>query len=584
MTLITSIIHVIPTTPRHNRNDSIPPRSIANNLWIGDPSASMRRLTLPGRLLTNPIRNRIFVLKLKNWADPSTKQRGVKGSCISFPQKNPLAATERDVLPRPLSELPEYLQIIFVGNTKPTEKQLQKMFKVSADDVTDSLAQWRLNEHRGFSGTWNEANLQSIRECKDTTSIIAGCVSFATDDDDRRSKATSTALGDTPDSVEATQDAAATDSTPTDNDDDDYTDDNDVVLESSGILNVDGLGEDRAEGESRAFDALFVPHDKDPTTQFDNPDFWVDAFPVLFPYGCGGAEDKSRPVKLSLAQWIRHKLNYYDGRFQTDPSFIYVCYTVLQTRERLTKTHILYKKLFSKRSTAATNAVTSGQLQVAYSTLKTTKTLYNKGPACNKTLDLLKNASIVGANMTGSVFERAACRPELLALVTNKNLPNLFVTINPNDLENPIVSFWNGIVNGGTDEPAMKFNLDTLIGDFPKKPDRAKIVGNNPVLPAIFFDTVMNAFLESFLGYEIDSESPTTSLKKGKLLNDTIFTGLNSRGLKAFYGTVECQGRGSLHLHLLIWLSGIPTPTGMCSTAHATFTNITNTTITPAII
>jgi hypothetical protein len=91
MTLITSIIHVIPTIPRHNRNDSIPPRSIANNLWIGDPSASMRRLTLPGRLLTNPIRNRIFVLKLKNWADPSTKQRGVKGSCISFPQKNPLA-------------------------------------------------------------------------------------------------------------------------------------------------------------------------------------------------------------------------------------------------------------------------------------------------------------------------------------------------------------------------------------------------------------------------------------------------------------------------------------------------------------
>jgi hypothetical protein len=28
----------------------------------------------------------------------------------------------------------------------------------------------------------------------------------------------------------------------------------------------------------------------------------------------------------------------------------------------------------------------------------------------------------------------------------------------------------------------------------------------------------------------------------------------------AFYGTVECQGRGSLHLHLLIWRSGVPNP------------------------
>ena len=47
---------------------------------------------------------------------------------------------------------------------------------------------------------------------------------------------------------------------------------------------------------------------------------------------------------------------------------------------------------------------------------------------------------------------------------------------------------------------------------------------------------------------------------RGKLLNDTIFTGQDHPGLRAFFGTVECQGRGSLHLHMLIWLAGFPSP------------------------
>ena len=567
--------HFIPnltTLPRSIRAGCIPPRSIANNLWIGKPSASMSRLTLPGRLLTNPIRNRIFVLKLKNYADPLTKQRGVKGSCISFPQKNPLNSTEKDELPRPLSELPEHLQVVFVGNTKPTEKQLQKMFKVNADDVTESLAQWHLNGHKGFSGNWNEANIQSIRACKNTTAIIADCISLATDADDETSKATSTAIRTSPDHDQVPPSEEPDDEPNDEHETDDYTTCDDVPLDCTGIINVDGLGEDRAEGVARAVKTIFVPHDKEPTRQFENPEFWVDTFPVLFPFGCGGADDKSRPVKLSLTQWIRHKLNYHDGRFQTDPSFLYVAYTVLQTRERLTKTHILYKKVFSNRSTADTNAVTSAELSQSLSSLTTNKTLYNQGPACDKTLKIIKNASIIGANNRGSVFERSACRPELLGLVTNKSLPNLFITLNPNDLENPIVSFWNGQLTGGPDKTTMQFNLDTLIGDFPKKADRAKIVANNPVLPAIFFDTFINAFLTSFLGYEIDHDSLPTYLKKGKLLNETIFTGLDSRGLKAFYGTVECQGRGSLHLHLLIWLSGIPSSTGtfifLCTSSH----------------
>ena len=109
----------------------------------------------------------------------------------------------------------------------------------------------------------------------------------------------------------------------------------------------------------------------------------------------------------------------------------------------------------------------------------------------------------------------------------------------------------------------MKFNLDTLIGDFPDAKRRAQLVADDPVLCAEMFHEVITAFLESFLGFEVPSVKATGALPNGKLLNETIFTGGDSRGLKGFYGTVECQGRGSLHLHLIIWLSGIPTPTGV---------------------
>jgi hypothetical protein len=607
--------------------------------------------------MTNPVRNRVFVLKLKNYADPANRQRGVKGSCISFPQANPMS-DKMDVLPRPLSDLPEMLQVVFVGSKPPTEAQLAKIFYVDADDVRQSLRQWNANGHPGFTGTWSEENLANIAACPTTASIIADCVNVASEEDDKPSVTSSTSIQETanaarPETVDVNASLPLLNSTPVvssssddfanpvpqgrtaeqmggsdnvellarivpggahqttltgahcnatppaaesssstlpdgttiedadDSDVDDvggteyveevddpteaYTEMDDVYLESSGMLNVDGLAEDMTDAVAHAVRSMLhtkVPHDSTPVNQFDDPAFWANALPVLFPFGSGGYNPKSHPVKLSLTSWIRHMLLYHDGRFQTDPSFLYVCYNVLQTQVRLTMSHILYKKVFSNKATNVTNSLTTEMLAESLKVLAQSKTLRNQGPAAAHTTQFVDNAKVVGKEVNGSVFQRGACRPELCGLVTNKGLPNLFVTVNPSDIQNPIVSFWNSSDPGTDDAPIMQFNLDTLAGAFPTENLRAKLVGDNPVLPALFFNTLIEAFLESFLGFEIDRDSPNTCLQKGKLLNETIFTGENSRGLKAFYGTVECQGRGSLHLHLLIWLSGVPPPAG----------------------
>lgn len=35
--------------------------------------------------------------------------------------------------------------------------------------------------------------------------------------------------------------------------------------------------------------------------------------------------------------------------------------------------------------------------------------------------------------------------------------------------------------------------------------------------------------------------------------------------VKAYYGVVEAQGRGSLHVHMLLWLENAPSPSDMLS-------------------
>jgi hypothetical protein len=292
--------------------------------------------------------------------------------------------------------------------------------------------------------------------------------------------------------------------------------------------------------------------------QFSDPRFWPDAFPVLFPFGVGGAVSKDRPTKISLSEWIRHMLAYHDGRFRKDPSFLYVAFAIMQVRERLTMSRVLYKKIFSPGATVATNAPTSAELQTVLELMKDSKSLYGLGAAADSVRKMLTNTSIVGSKLKGSVYERAACRNEIIGMVTLMGLPNLFITINPSDINNPIVCFWNTT----TGDPLGEFNLSTLVGDFPTEAQRAKLVSEDPVLPAMFFDTVIDAFLKAFLGFEKPAGPDTGILPKGKLLNPTLFTGSESRGLKGFYGTVECQGRGSLHLHLLVWLHGLPTPEG----------------------
>lgn len=85
--------------------------------------------------------------------------------------------------------------------------------------------------------------------------------------------------------------------------------------------------------------------------------------------------------------------------------------------------------------------------------------------------------------------------------------------------------------------------------DFPDLKTRAKLVADDPVAAAEFFHMFVREFLRCLIGSRADIGDVPSDEKLG-VLGDIC----------AHFATVESQGRGTLHLHFLVWLRGIPPP------------------------
>ena len=118
-----------------------------------------------------------------------------------------------------------------------------------------------------------------------------------------------------------------------------------------------------------------------------------------------------------------------------------------------------------------------------------------------------------------------------------ENPPTIWATWNFADIDDPIAQVFAGI----------DINLD----DFnrlngPSKETRARSIGLNPVAAARYFRFVTHALLDGMFGIKVQ----TSRINRRKGLFGTI---------KSYYGLIEAQGRGSLHLHMFLWFANNPT-------------------------
>jgi len=132
--------------------------------------------------------------------------------------------------------------------------------------------------------------------------------------------------------------------------------------------------------------------------------------------------------------------------------------------------------------------------------------------------------------------KRAACKGPLYAMYRRYGLPSFWITISPNDND--------GIL-------ALRLSCGKTTAEFPlpSLSERARIIANNPVWSTVVFDRMVNAVCEALFGIKTTTRSLSSKDKSVR----GIFG--DSRG---FFGVVECQKRGCLHLHLVLWAGPSP--------------------------
>ena len=153
---------------------------------------------------------------------------------------------------------------------------------------------------------------------------------------------------------------------------------------------------------------------------------------------------------------------------------------------------------------------------------------------------LRQHLRAVRSKVTGSDENRLAMRSKVWSTIVAFNPPSLWITINPSD-QDPIAQ-----VIAGAD-----IDLDRFCNTAgPTADQRGRNIASDPYASAKFFHFMIRTLIDVVLG--IRKSNPAYYRRPGAF-------GI----IQAYIGTVEAQGRGTLHLHMLVWLKDAPTASVM---------------------
>ncbi|KAG8697820.1 hypothetical protein FRC09_007624 [Ceratobasidium sp. 395] len=151
---------------------------------------------------------------------------------------------------------------------------------------------------------------------------------------------------------------------------------------------------------------------------------------------------------------------------------------------------------------------------------------------------LKQHVTATARRVMASGPKRTQLRSQVRSAAIYFNQPTIWLTINPDNLHDPIAQIFAG----------EEIDMDAFIKTAgPDSVRWSQNIARDPVAAAKFFHFTITMMLEKLFGVSV-SKTRVHSQK-----------GVLGR-VKAYFGTVECQGRGTLHLHMLIWLHNVPPP------------------------
>jgi hypothetical protein len=134
--------------------------------------------------------------------------------------------------------------------------------------------------------------------------------------------------------------------------------------------------------------------------------------------------------------------------------------------------------------------------------------------------------------MHGSTTSKKYMRNKIWSLISFLGAPFWYIMLSPADIQHPLCVYYAGT--------QTEFR-PTIIAPYD---ERMRSVCANPVAGARFFHFMVETFITDVLGVDATHRG---------LYGDTA----------GYYGTVEQQGRLTLHLHMLLWIRGNINPQEM---------------------
>jgi Helitron helicase-like domain at N-terminus len=288
----------------------------------------------------------------------------------------------------------------------------------------------------------------------------------------------------------------------------------------------------RTNAQAANDSVYLIPHSSKPVNEYFNPTLLSSLYPTLFCYGRGAPEDQSRPVEIRLREHVRYLLSYSDRRFEKHPSFMFVVFNLLQRRDACFHAQLIATRPYFRASADDIQSLSTKDIETALDNIAKNSYSSKSNSKLNKLMHHLKT---IGGRVMGSAYSRTALRTQIHALIFNQGLPSIFLTINPADIHSPVALYFAGI----------KLDLDNIQTEqLMTTYKRAETIASHPVATAKFFHLLITNILK------------------------TMIVGGVLGPIKAYFGTVESQGRGSLHLHMLIWLDHEMKPSDMKDKVH----------------
>ncbi|KAI3644906.1 hypothetical protein MP228_011070 [Amoeboaphelidium protococcarum] len=258
-------------------------------------------------------------------------------------------------------------------------------------------------------------------------------------------------------------------------------------------------------------------------------DFLYKCMPYEFPLSLGSPFNESRIEYVSYQQSAKHLLMIQSTTYRQSKIFQYYCYYKFRQIR-------LFRGIKYRVGTMSTtelldiSKITDEQVAEAMELEQLNKPLPDNHPLKG----LKRIVQLIGSHLEYDETTGLRCKSEIFSTNILLGISRLFVTVSPADSYNPMAFAFS----------TEDFSPDVFYSDhLTDKAFRAKLANETPVSLAIFFNQIVSILLRCLFKTDITGESH----------------GILGQCL-AHYGMVQCQNRGTLHIHLQLWIAGWPSP------------------------